>query len=1101
MLNAVLSILDRTDVDNTASSDTKTHDDHSDSVRFFGSALIYIHDADLELHKHFRDIGAHPGGITAAVSSIVSLIGRLHVIQDSKFISAGYALVDGIVLLVFLLMTTSNWPSDSPDTLGEGVAFTVVAGYIYSYIRILIGDLESPFDYAEEYCSKCYKAGRLLGYSGPGPDDKEQTWFSRLRGEFEFGGSLKGTAMLTVVFGTQLKQLMERAQPQDTSAAEQKPDRKEKKEDQHVKKGARLPFFKHRPYRQMHKSLRKWRLVIRSLPFVVALVGCRLAVWYGAGIGGWIDSPQLFTSFIRLVIFVSSVVIQGLMQDYKESEHVPSELAAAFYGLTTTSLLCKHWADFLSKRAPTNEGSEEPIHKVRSLLDSVLGAIQAMSSGTKKCDRDKGYLLAMGQITDLNKELHSQFLRIDWQFDPKGYKLSPPEKHFQILRYVLTRMYMIQSTGYIAEAYTLMDLMVLWIFGVLTATYWPLSLNSDGVPAAAAFTIVIPFLFSYIEVFVRNIEDPFDYSKEHLRLCYNKDGRAPMSLGDDQLYGGSIDMAPLTIGFGKLLRRNVNDELDVDLKKPPTNQVCCSCTLELPSFVEILRRFRLVLHTSPFITIMVGLRLAVWYGAGVGGWIDPSVPLSFVGVAIFVTGFLLQAVIQDYRDAEKLPCQVAVALKGIMAVVSGGGDGEHFGAKFGHEHEMAKIDARKAYSKSREAVEQLLAAGLGVLGVQEGTDPRENYNKELAKVDSSVFKICSSFSYQKPAKKPADGNRRKICDTAWEVVGQVSDLRRALVRARQIKQENFNLDGYTLMDAIVLAVCVLLTLTDWPHETHFGTAIGATIVISGLFIYMAMMIRSLENPYHYPKCEPKSDCLIKSMDNFTVWEALVYGNPVDLCMSALFSFPAVSEPIVSSFHDSPSRQFVGDSHLLPLPSRLSIIAQKPVQATSSPSNCTHTPSLNADPSVTARTEKIQIPGPNVGGNGVHALDSLPVPIPIEAALCLSSTEPAVNANCQPCTSMISTGTALNPSDSLSVSATASAATELNPSDSVSASATATNTAAINGLSVRRSDNFGLWSAIPAIFPRDYGGGIASAAGDETTETRSSVDLVLLMGRA
>ena len=262
-----------------------------------------------------------------------------------------------------------------------------------------------------------------------------------------------------------------------------------------------------------------------------------------------------------------------------------------------------------------------------------------------------------------------------------------------------------------------------------------------------------------------------------------------------------------------------------------------------------------------------------------------------------------------------------------------------------------------------------------------------------------------------------------------------------------------------------------------------------------------MMIRSLENPYHYPKSEPKGDFLIKSMDNFTVWEALLYGNPVDLCMSTLFSFPAVSEQTVSSFHDSPSRQIAGDSYLLPLPTRLSIIAQKSVQATSSRSNCTHTPSLNADPSVTARTEEIQIPGPNVDGNDVQSLDSLPVPIPIEAALCLSSTEPAVNANCQPCTSMISTGTALNPSDSLSVSATASAATELNPSDSVSASATATNTAAINGLSVRRSDNFGLWSAIPAIFPRDYGGGIASAAGDETTETRSSVDLVLLMGRA
>ena len=33
----------------------------------------------------------------------------------------------------------------------------------------------------------------------------------------------------------------------------------------------------------------------------------------------------------------------------------------------------------------------------------------------------------------------------------------------------------------------------LWIFGVLTASYWLVSLNTDGVPAAAAFTEVIPW--------------------------------------------------------------------------------------------------------------------------------------------------------------------------------------------------------------------------------------------------------------------------------------------------------------------------------------------------------------------------------------------------------------------------------------------------------------------------------------------------------------------------------------------------------------------------------------------------------------------------------
>ena len=32
----------------------------------------------------------------------------------------------------------------------------------------------------------------------------------------------------------------------------------------------------------------KWRLALRSAPVVAGLVGFRLAVWYGAGTGGWI---------------------------------------------------------------------------------------------------------------------------------------------------------------------------------------------------------------------------------------------------------------------------------------------------------------------------------------------------------------------------------------------------------------------------------------------------------------------------------------------------------------------------------------------------------------------------------------------------------------------------------------------------------------------------------------------------------------------------------------------------------------------------------------------------------------------------------------------
>ena len=55
----------------------------------------------------------------------------------------------------------------------------------------------------------------------------------------------------------------------------------------------------------------------------------------------WVD-PAVFGSFIGLVIFVASVLVQGVVHDYKESERITSELFAAFQGLTAAVQVALH---------------------------------------------------------------------------------------------------------------------------------------------------------------------------------------------------------------------------------------------------------------------------------------------------------------------------------------------------------------------------------------------------------------------------------------------------------------------------------------------------------------------------------------------------------------------------------------------------------------------------------------------------------------------------------------------------------------------------------------------------------------------------------------
>lgn len=43
----------------------------------------------------------------------------------------------------------------------------------------------------------------------------------------------------------------------------------------------------------------------------------------------------MFRSFIGLVIFVSAMLVSGVVQDYKESEKIASQIFSAFQSLTT----------------------------------------------------------------------------------------------------------------------------------------------------------------------------------------------------------------------------------------------------------------------------------------------------------------------------------------------------------------------------------------------------------------------------------------------------------------------------------------------------------------------------------------------------------------------------------------------------------------------------------------------------------------------------------------------------------------------------------------------------------------------------------------------
>ena len=67
-----------------------------------------------------------------------------------------------------------------------------------------------------------------------------------------------------------------------------------------------------------------------------------------------------------------------------------------------------------------------------------------------------------------------------------------------------------------------------------------------------------------------------------------------------------------------------------------------------------------------------------------------------------------------------------------------------------------------------------------------------------------------------------------------------------------IQTTSYILEGYALMDLMMLSVATLMSCTNWPRETSDATAMAFTVAIALLFAYLQLFCSFLEDPFYYP---------------------------------------------------------------------------------------------------------------------------------------------------------------------------------------------------------------------------------------------------------
>jgi len=233
-------------------------------------------------------------------------------------------------------------------------------------------------------------------------------------------------------------------------------------------------------------------------------------------------------------------------------------------------------------------------------------------------------------------------------------------------------------------------------------------------------------------------------------------------------------------------------------------------------FVKIPRRLKkwsITLKVVPLVAATLILKV-LFHQTGLELIGPNSLLPSFVAATVFLMGFLISGVLSDYKEAERLPVEMAASIEALA-------------------------DEAELIYKSKKSPE-----AKGFL---------ENLSQFACSLKAWFYKREKTASL----RDKLDGFNDYF--VAFELQTQATfvarmkseqqNLRKALLRAHTIRETSFVQSGYAIAEAVsfLLLVALLLSRMEPFYESLFFLA-----PISFLFIYLLLLIRELDNPFgHY----------------------------------------------------------------------------------------------------------------------------------------------------------------------------------------------------------------------------------------------------------
>jgi len=228
------------------------------------------------------------------------------------------------------------------------------------------------------------------------------------------------------------------------------------------------------------KIWRKWSIAFRILPVVAIFAVLKfLSHRYSFDI---MQLNGLFTTLVAGTIFLIGFLITGVLADYKESEKIPSEIAASLKSLFDDA--------YILYKSRNSEAARQLMAFQKTFVNSLI-------DWHYKKERTVAILSKVGMMSDY-------FSAIDKEGIQPNYIIKMRIEQDKI-RNMILRIDTIRDTEFIGSSYAIVEAM--WFAIALGLVI----INIEPFYASLFFTALVMFLLSYMLLLIKDLDNPFDY--------------------------------------------------------------------------------------------------------------------------------------------------------------------------------------------------------------------------------------------------------------------------------------------------------------------------------------------------------------------------------------------------------------------------------------------------------------------------------------------------------------------------------------------------------------------------------------------------------------